>query len=90
MDLVGNLVCSYGQDLMSLIWEERGVWEERHEMSIEEIAGKIGCSKRAVKQALSRGMQKLRDGRATKIKELVIAREREANHGLPRIVKDGL
>jgi hypothetical protein len=65
-------------------------WEGRHEKSIEEIASEIGCSKRAVKQALDRGMKKLRDGRAVRIKDLAIAREKEVRYGLPRIVKEGL
>jgi DNA-binding CsgD family transcriptional regulator len=57
-------------------------------MSMNEIARKIGCSERAVKQALSRAFKKLRDGRARKMLELSVAREQVKSYGLPRVVKE--
>ena len=80
---------------MSLIWEERvGCIANddpgRPEMTVEEIAKELGATVDSVKHSLKRAIKKLRDGRASRLRELVIAREREANRGLPRIVKEGL
>ena len=62
----------------------------RPEMTVEEIAKELGATVDSVKHSLKQAIKKLRDGRASRLRELVIAREREANRGLPRIVKEGL
>lgn len=80
---------------MSLIWEERvGCIANddpgRPEMTAEEIAAATGTTPDSVRHALRRALKKLRDGRASTIRELAVAREREARYGLPRIVKETL
>jgi len=60
-----------------------------HAMTIEEIAAEVGCTPDSVKHTLKRAIKKLKDGRAVRIRDLSVAREREARYGLPRIVKEG-
>jgi DNA-binding CsgD family transcriptional regulator len=61
------------------------VWKDRHEMSVEEIARELNSTPDSIKHTLKRAMKKLRDGRADQLRDLMIARERESNHGLPKI-----
>ena len=73
---------------MSLIWEERvGCIANddpgRPEMTVEEIAKELGATVDSVKHSLKRAIKKLRDGRAIRIKDLSVAREREIKYGLP-------
>lgn len=55
------------------------------EMSVAEIAGKLGCSKDSVRTALRRALKKLRDGRAEKCRDLMIARDREQTVEIPTL-----
>ena len=64
------------------------MWHEHHEMSTAEIARKLRVTEDSVKHTLKSAMKKLKDGRAKKMKELAVAREKEKNYGLPRIVKE--
>lgn len=56
-------------------------------MEVPEIARKLGSTEAAIKHTLSGAMKKLRDGRAAKVRELSVARDREARRELPRIVE---
>ena len=64
------------------------MWHEHHEMPIDEIARKLGTTGDSVQSALKRAMKKLRDGRASKIRELAVAREQLRGYGLHRLVKE--
>jgi predicted transcriptional regulator len=57
-------------------------------MTADEIAQELGCTVCEVKGALSRGLKKLRDGRAKVLMELTIARDKEVRHGLPKMPKE--
>ena len=59
------------------------------EMTAKEIARKLGTTEYSVKHSLKSAIKKLKDGRADKIRDLSIAREREQTHGLARIVDYG-
>jgi predicted transcriptional regulator len=56
-------------------------------MTAKEIADKLGVSEESVKSTLKKAIKKLRDGRAIPIRELVVARNREARRQLPKIVE---
>ena len=61
------------------------MWKDRHEMSVEEIARELNETPDSIKHTLKRAMKKLRDGRADRLRDLMIARNRESNHGLPKL-----
>jgi len=56
-------------------------------MEVQEIAKELGLTFHQVHSTLRRAMKKLRDGRAIPIKDLSVAREREARYGLPRVME---
>lgn len=58
------------------------LWEEHHEMTIKEIAAELGMKPKGVKSVLRRAMKKLRDGRAEKFRDLMIAQAKERKGGL--------
>lgn len=47
------------------------------EMTTEEIAKELGVSYGSINSTLKRAMKKLKDGRAVRLQELAVARERE-------------
>jgi DNA-binding CsgD family transcriptional regulator len=59
----------------------------RPEMTMEEISQELGIPYNTVNCLMKRAMKKLRDGRAVRIKDLAIAREKEVRYGLPRIIE---
>ena len=61
------------------------MWKQQHEMSVEEIARELNTTPDSIRHTLKHAMKKLRDGRAEGLRDLMIARDKEANHGLPKI-----
>lgn len=56
------------------------MWHDRHEQSVDDIAKQLNISRDSVKHTLRQALKKLRDGRADKFRDLMIAREREKHY----------